>query len=306
MKAFLFPGLDALFVTSKMKRWLAHDFIRQDLSHASSVLSQLTQQNEDLASFLENTHRPHLVDFDRTLIALTTLQVSIAHALQRKNFSAHIIQGCSHGDIARSILCQSFDLKTAIEGLWSFSSLRKMLPNGLTSTVRTFSGQALTQAQIDWLESQNLPISFWSSFHGTIASEVTHMEAISLEAEKLDLKIRDMLPFPVHSPVLKPVFSLLKEVISQWSFQDPKLNTFSSVWLKELTTADDIRAEALASAVEPVRWTETLAYLYEHKGVREFINIGPSNTLTSWVLSDEKYKDLQVTEAWDLITEEAP
>ena len=40
---------------------------------------------------------------------------------------------------------------------------------------------------------------------------------------------------------------------------------------------------------------------YQEKKIREFINIGPSNTLTSWVFESNQYPELKVIEAWDLL-----
>ncbi len=301
MQALLFPGLDALFVTSKMKRWLPYDYIKKSFQRSSQVLSELTGQNEDLETFLITTHRPHLVDLDRTLIALTTLQVAVAQELATRNFSWNLIQGCSHGDIARSVLCNSIDLEKAIHIMWNFSSLRKMLPEGMTCTVRTQDGSPLTGEQKNWLSSFAAPISQWSTEHGTIGTDLETLKSIQAESKNQNLKIKEMLPFPVHSSTLKPVFELLRATSSLWPVENPKVSTFSSVWLRDLITAEDIVNEALAGAVEPVLWCETLEHLYHQKGIRSFINVGPSNTLTSWLFNNKAYQDLQLLDAWELL-----
>ncbi len=110
-----------------------------------------------------------------------------------------------------------------------------------------------------------------------------------------------MLPFPVHTPTLIPAIELLRSTADFWPVSTPKQKTVSSVWVREMTTAQELKDEVLAGAIQPVRWIDTLNYLYHEKNIREFINIGPSNTLTAWVLESDKYPGLRVLEAWDLI-----
>lgn len=301
MRAILFPGLDSLFVASKIKRWLDFDFIQQSLNETSVKLSELTNQSEDLLTFIRDTHRPYLVDLDRSLVCLTVLQVSIATNLRSQIKDLGLIQGCSHGDIARSVMVESISLNDAIEILWSFTFLRKLLPDGVTATVRTKDGTPISEAHIAWFDAEETPISLWSKEHGTIGSETHKIEALAKLAAEKNLKIKNMLPFPVHTPSLKPAIELLKQTSNLWPVSDPKHGTVSSVWVKDILTGQELKDEVLAGAIQPVRWIETLDYLYHTKKIREFINIGPSNTLTSWVFESNQYPDLKVIEAWDLL-----
>lgn len=301
MRAILFPGLDSLFVASKIKRWLDFDFVQQSLNETSLKLSELTNQSEDLLMFIRDTHRPYLVDLDRSLVCLTVLQVSIATNLKNKITDLGLIQGCSHGDIARSVMVESISLIDAIEILWSFTFLRKLLPDGVTATVRTKDGTPISEAHVAWLKAEDTPISLWSKEHGTIGAETHKIDLLSKVAVDRNLKIKNMLPFPVHTPALVPAIELLRKTSNLWPVSDPKQRTVSSVWVRDITTAQELKDEVLAGAIQPVRWIETLDYLYHEKKIREFINIGPSNTLTSWVFESNQYPELKVIEAWDLL-----
>ncbi len=302
MKVLLFPGLDALFVTSKMKRWLQYEYVKQALDQASVHLSEATAQDENLFAFIADTHRPHVADLDRSLIALTALQVAIADELKRNGHQWDLVQGCSHGDIARSVVCGSVSIKDAIHLLWAFAELRKLLPSGSTCTVRTVDGTALKQEHLDWLEAKRAPVSVWSEGHGTIGTDTANMVAICEQAASQGLKIKDMLPFPVHSPALLPAYELLQMTASQWPVVDPHTPTFSSIWVKDIGSAEAMVQEALDCAVEPVRWKDTLTHLYQEKGAREFINVGPSNTLTGWLMNGDLFDQLKVVESWDALS----
>lgn len=284
-----------------MKRWLDFDFVKKAFDETSLKLSKMTETSEDLYSFLKETHRPHLVDLDRALVCLTVLQVAIASKLEENLKDLGLVQGCSHGDIARSVILKSISLNDAIEILWSFSTMRKLLPDGMTATVRTKDGSEISQEQISWLASQDTPISLWSKLHGTIGSDLNKINLISQAGLEKNLKVRNMLPFPVHTPTLKPAMDLLRSTSNLWPVAAPIRTTVSSVWVQDITTAQELKDEVLAGAIQPVRWIETLDHLYHQKNIREFINIGPSNTLTAWVLEGGNYPDLKVIEAWDLL-----
>ena len=50
--ALLFPGLDALFVSSKLQRWVEVPEVQSSLSETNQILSRLSGQTEDLQSLV--------------------------------------------------------------------------------------------------------------------------------------------------------------------------------------------------------------------------------------------------------------
>ncbi|MCB0420005.1 MAG: ACP S-malonyltransferase [Bdellovibrionales bacterium] len=302
--ALLLPGLDALFSSSRLKRWMPLPEIQEKLDKASRKLSKLTGTSEDLYSFLNQHHRIHLIDFDRTLVCLTAVQVAIAERLQRLLNSWDLLQGCSHGDIARSVLCESISFDDAIEILWTFAELRQTCPPGQTANVRTLSGEPLLEAQIQWLVANQAPVSQWSDHHLTIGGTKEFISGLQSQAQEHGLKIKPVLPYPIHSPAMEPSFRDLLRQASRWTIHPPNQPVFSSLWLRYLTTGEEVFTEGLAGSTSPVRWMETLEALYKNENVRKFINVGPSNALTGWLLSSPKYPDIQVVESWDLAGEQ--
>jgi acyl transferase domain-containing protein len=235
-------------------------------------------------------------------VALTALQIGIARQITTP---WDIAQGCSHGDIARSVICEALDYKDAVELLWSFSLLRRTCPKGFTANVRNRDGSALTSAQIDWLKSKNTPVSLWSDVNATIGGDENTLAKVIAEADHYGLKIKPVLQYPVHSPTMAPSMEAMRITAKEWKIRDPKRPVFSSVWVRYLKNADDIREEGLASAVNEVRWVETLAHLHEKEGVARFLNVGPSNTLTGWLFLSPRFSDIQLLDAWDLLSMES-
>lgn len=296
--ALLFPGLDALFMSSKLQRWLGDEKVMEGLTEASAHLSAITGEKEDLAEFIRVNKRLHLADFDRTLVALTGLQVGIARQLQ---VQWDIAQGCSHGDVARSVICESLSFRDAIDLLWTFGQLRKTCPKGYTANVRTRDGSPLLPAQLEWLRAMDTPVSLWSDTNATIGGSAEILEKIIAKSEEMGLKVKPVLQYPVHSPTMRPSMEELRSLSPKWKVSAPNKPVFSSVWIRYLESPQDILEEGLDSAIKEVRWTETLAHLHEKEGVDTFINVGPSNTLTGWLFNSPQFAGVKLLDGWELL-----
>jgi acyl transferase domain-containing protein len=296
--ALLFPGLDALFMSSKLQRWLENPNVCQSVLEASKYLEEFSGEKEDLIRFIEIHRRPHFADFDRTLVALTALQIGIARQITNH---WDIALGCSHGDIARSVICESISFRDAIAILWTFAELRKTCPSGCTANVRTRDGSPLKPEQLQWLRDNYSPVSQWSDDNATIGVDNETLAKISAQSEHHGLKIKPVLKYPVHSPVMQPSVEILRARSVQWPVKTPMKPIFSSLWIRYLRNSDDIREEALVSAVQEVRWIETLSYLHEKEAVDTFLNVGPSNTLTGWIFNNPRFQNLRLVDSWDLL-----
>lgn len=299
--ALLFPGLDALFVTSKLQRWVEVPEVRASLSETNQILSQLTGQAENLERLVTASSRPHLADFDRTTIALAGIQIGIARAVQKKQ-SWDVVVGCSHGDIARSVVCGVLKLNDAVEIIWTFAQLRKDCPEGKTANVRTVDGSPLKDAQIEWLASQGATLSQWSTHHATVAATQDVIDQILPMSRERNLKVKPIFPFAVHSPAMSPLADQFRALSPKWELGESQWPIFSSVHAKFLGNVDEIRKEAIAGAVSAIAWTRALASLCDEHGVRRFLNVGPSNALTGWTFGSLATEGVVVQDAWDILS----
>ncbi len=296
--ALLFPGLDSLFLGAKLRRWLDTPEVAKALKQASIHLSTLTGDPEDLEKLLREESRPHVTDFDRTLVALMALQVGIARTLQETE-TWDLLLGCSHGDIARSVMAGSLPFEGAVEVVWFFSVLRKSCPDGCTANVRTTDGSALNETQLAWLEEKGFPVSQWSSENATIAGERTAVQESVIPGRAMGIKIKPVLPYPVHSPVMKASADVLRAESGRWPLRAPNKPVFSSVWCRFISTSDEIREEALMGSISAIRWMPSISELVAKHGVTRFLNVGPSNTLTGWIMESDLMKHVELVDAWD-------
>ena len=293
--ALLFPGLDALFVTAHLQRWFGFQKVCESVREMNRILSRLTGENEDLEKLILESPRPHLKDFDRTSIALTAIQIGIAKSLEERE-QWDLIVGCSHGDLARSVICGVLKIEDVVDILWNFRRLLKDCPDGRTANVRSVDASPLSDSQLRWLESEGAPPSLWSSHHATIATETPQMEQLVKSGRDRNLKIKSVFPFAIHSQVMRPLALGMIEIAPKWKLSESKWPIFSSVRVKFLQNTDEIRSEAIEGVLNPIPWTQTLKTLRGEHGVQRFLNVGPSNALTGKAFSDGV-----VIDAWDLL-----
>ncbi len=299
----VFPGLDAIFVATHWERWLSRTEVTGALGEASGALARRTGEAEDLGAFLGRHRRPHLADFDRTLVALTAIQLGIARAvLARRGFDGFV--SCSHGDFARLVAAGALSLDDAVDLLWYFADLRRRCPEGTTALVSPDIGD-FTGAQLDWLDASDVTTSRWSPRHATVSGLAETVAAMRRPARARQLKVRPLLPYPVHSPVMRPVVDELLRSAGRWTVRQPAVPVYSSVGLRFLDTPSEIIADAVQGALSPVRWMDAILALVHEHGVTDYVNIGPSNMLISWVFETGALSGVSVRDAWDLAAEGA-
>ncbi len=294
----LFPGLDAALGTPKIRRWLAAPDVVAALDEASAHLSELSGRPEDLLTFLAQTERPHLVDLDRLMVALAAQQAGIAREVSRRT-RFEILTGCSHGDLARLVISESITLRQMVEFVWLTAALRQRCPAGMTANVRPVAGH-LTPEQWDWLATQPLTLSRWSGRHATAAGSREAIDDLAGQAPALNLKVRHLLPYPIHSPLILPLMDDCRKVLDRWQIQPPKFRIVSSVYARSISEPGVIKQEAMDGATSAIRWTETMAVLMRDFAVNRFIIIGPNATMTSWMTASDGFESVDVVDAWDL------
>lgn len=299
MKTYaVYSGLEALQQASRTRRWLDLPEVAATLDEVSGYLAEATGKDEDIAGFLREHARPHRVDMDRLFIAHTGMQVGISRAVMKRT-RIDGLAGCSMGDLARAAVSGAATLRQMIGIVWHLAQYRHLSPAGELASVRPVEGN-FDGEQLAWLKASGLSLSLWSERYGAFAGPSAAIDALKPRARELKLKINQLYPYPFHSDLMRPVAESVRTLVKGWDISPPQMPVYSSVFLKQLVTADDMREEALAGASNPVHWFETIRNLRADFGVTRIVNIGPTDTITAWIPQSTEFADLEVVEAWDL------
>ena len=110
-----------------------------------------------------------------------------------------------------------------------------------------------------------------------------HAAAVSrtIDAVKRDgAKKAVLLPVsvPSHCPLMSGAAAEFRETLAKISFHSSKIPVIHNVDVASHSASDEIRLVLEQQLYSPVRWSETIRFLYD-QGVRQFIECGPGKVL---------------------------
>lgn len=85
---------------------------------------------------------------------------------------------------------------------------------------------------------------------------------------------------PFHSPLLREAEDKIRRFLGQIEVRDPACGIVSCVTQRVLTSADDVKEEAVGNLRRPIRWYQTMRRLPD-LGVNVFLKCGLSDSLCS-------------------------
>lgn len=85
-----------------------------------------------------------------------------------------------------------------------------------------------------------------------------------------------------HSPLMLHAAEGMARAIETATVRDPQVPLIANVTAEPLSTADDVRREAVAQVVAPVRWIASVERM-ARDGVTSFLELGPGKVLTGLI-----------------------
>jgi len=207
------------------------------------------------------------------------IQAAAVRCLARLGISPSIVLGHSMGEIAAAEAAGILDLESAVRVVY-FRSLRQEICHGAGSMAVVFGPRESAEALVEQvpglsLAAHNSPRSF------TIAGSKAALDQASKLSRALKAHLRQLdLAYPFHSALMAPVEAPLVADLKELRPASSRLAFFSTVEGRELTGREIDGHYWWRNVREPVRFMETVA-LALNKGVRVFIEIGPSPVLLS-------------------------
>lgn len=294
----VFPGLDALWQEARTRKWLESSAVTKFLDHASIFASKTTGREFRIEEFLRERSPRHIGNLDNLFLAHASLQFAIYMHVCK----SHKIDGlvdCSAGYLARLAVSGSLNFEEAVALTWLQAKSRHLAPRGVLANVRPAQGEFVS-SQLEWLKNSFESVSIWSNRHAAIPGTSDQIAESMTRAVEHNLKIRKMYPYPFHSKAMIPAADFMRAETANWQLKQPVLPVYSSVWLRHIADPEEIREESLAIVYSPVLWLDSLRDLVDNHGVTHLLNIGPSNTLTSWISDSDFSPQLTVVDALDL------
>ena len=267
MKTIMFAGADAMTDLKETQKAVEIPQVAA-LLHSYGLLENLEK------SITQMTRNPF-----PTLMASVLTQVGLYRLFVERNAGAHLLIGCSLGDLAKLVCADVASLDHVAEGLEIFCKSLKDVPAGSILQVRTtqLRGPDFFRS----LEDFGIYMAIDQTPHHCLISGANEkLMAWQSQSEiAKNALVRPLFPFPLHSPLMEVPFQSLAGVLEPSRLRFPQRTLVSAVDTTLIGHPQGIIADLRKNILGQVHWQETYKWLVHQVKIKEFVNIGPIATL---------------------------
>jgi len=297
--AFVFPGQGSQYVG--MLAELASEFpvVEKTFLEASRILQydlwQLTQQGpEEQLNLTENTQ-----------LALLASEIAMWRIWQSRNETRPLfLAGHSLGEYSALVCAAAINYQDAIKLVAERGRLmQRAVPAGQGGMVAIIG---LSEDRIDRIcqeaaQGKVLAAANYNAIGQTVLSG--HIEAVkrAIEIAKVaGAKVAKLLKvsIPAHCKLMKPAAEELVKSLGKINIVKTKIPVVSNVDVECYQSADDVRDGLVRQLYNPVRWVETIQFLYQ-QNMDYLVECGPGKVLAG--LNKRIVSDLPTIKFEDLL-----
>ena len=290
MFSVIFPGQGSQYVGMCKNLYDKYDFVKKLFDRTDEILGYSISKLilEGPKSDLDNT--------ENTQPAIFLVSYSIYEAVRRENKislqDAKYFAGHSLGEYSALAASQSIDFDNAIKLLKARGkAMQTAVPNGQGGMLAVLGTEIMNINEI--LEKNK------NKYECFIANDNSNSQVVlSGKLRDLDLLIEDLnnnsiknvkLPVsaPFHCKLMKPATEIMRNQITDTSFNNSKNLIVSNVTAKETKNSNEIKELLIKQIESPVKWRESILYMIEN-GVKKFIEIGPGKVLSGLIKRIDK------------------
>jgi len=303
MFSVIFPGQGSQYVGMCKNLYDKYDFVKKLFDRTDEILGYSISKLilEGPKSDLDNT--------ENTQPAIFLVSYSIYEAVRRENKislqDAKYFAGHSLGEYSALAASQSIDFDNAIKLLKARGkAMQTAVPNGQGGMLAVLGTEIMNINEI--LEKNK------NKYECFIANDNSNSQVVlSGKLRDLDLLIEDLnnnsiknvkLPVsaPFHCKLMKPATEIMRNQITDTSFNNSKNLIVSNVTAKETKNSNEIKELLIKQIESPVKWRESILYMIEN-GVKKFIEIGPGKVLSGLIKRiDRSAKLISINDVDDL------
>lgn len=292
--AFLFPGQGAQY--PGMGQWFANNF-KQSLdvySEASEVLKY-----DMLKICLEGPPR-YLLKTEVAQPAILVTSVAILKTFESEGFTSDITAGLSLGEFTALVNANSLSFPDAVKiterrgffmeeaVAYDYGGMAAII--GLT--IRQLEKCIELAACNDVVEVANHN----SQYQVVISGEKNAVKKVSqLAKERGAVKVLKLpVKHPFHSSLMDSAGEKLQELLNNCSINVPRIPVIANYNAKQVFNETDIVKALVKQISNTIHWYDTIVSMLE-QGVNCFIEIGPGNALTKFVIGIADHKKYNIT-----------
>ncbi|MEQ1664344.1 MAG: hypothetical protein ABL927_03095 [Bdellovibrionales bacterium] len=302
MRAFVFSGLNSLFQSNNRSNYFSLPETQSAFEQAQQLLKKKFQITADFNKLSQAS--PAVLYTLENINLVTTMivcvQVAVARALLQREITPDILSSVSLGDVARSIISGAVEFEDAIQIANVNANERLGLDQlGASVALVTSVSDPITFADEEYFTHSNIGASQLSLNLWNLAGSHKDIAQLYKYGSARSWRIRHMLNYPFHSPVMSSYAQSMKQFLSKVHLQEARVAMFSSTFIRKLNSQKDLFEEQMLTMTHAHHWRKSVEVMTNDLGVTEFINIGPCQTLTRALV--ENKNTIKIINAIDLL-----
>lgn len=281
--AFLFPGQGSQTVGMSQDFWKHNEqaadiFAQADDAIDLSVSDLAFQGPEEQLTLTANTQP-----------ALLTASIAALQAVKAAGLSPDYVAGHSLGEYSALVAAGSLSFRDAVHTVRQRGLLMEEAVPAGQGGMAAVLGLDTDRLQhiVEDISTDEAPVQLANlNAPGQIvisgAKTAVEQAGERAEAEGAKRVIPLEVSGPFHSILMAPAADRFNQVLEGITIQDADVPLIANVSAESITSRTDIHTQLMKQLYSPVRWEETIQYLFD-QGVDTFLEIGPGKVLSGLV-----------------------
>ena len=234
---------------------------------------------------------------ENTQPAIFTASIAALRVAQQQGLTATVVAGHSLGEYSALV---ASDVLSFVDGLLLVEHRSRLMANvgkqvlGSMAAILDLEVDRLqqicqqvvsqscienrTDAGVVQIANYNCPGQLIISGSTEVVKQVVD-EAKSAGAKRaIPLKVSGAF----HSSLMQPAQEKFASLITEFQFEDPKIDLVANVTGDFVTTGDEVQHLLMEQITRPVLWEQSMRSIY-NRGVRNFVEVGTGNTLAGLI-----------------------
>lgn len=277
---FLFPGQASQYVGMGEDLFRKFSEVRELYKKASEILEY------DLAKVSFEGPEELLIQTKYTQPAVFVHSLALWQLLEKQGIKPAFVSGHSLGEYSAAV-CAGF-FKTFKQGLWAVQD-RSMLmqlacekEKGTMAVIIGLSWDKVSEiCQQASSEGVVQPANFNAADQVVISGSLSGVKKAMELAEEAGAKIVKELPVggAYHSPLMVSARNGMAETLNLINIRKAKVPLVANVTGRPVSDHREFKKLLVEQMTSPVLWHQSMEYLYDKEGIKDFVEIGPGKVL---------------------------
>jgi len=284
-KVILFPGTDAIENENFRAEAQLLPGVLNRLRETEYIILQTYGKSINLVDYMHQPNDLSAHGFKKLVLCSLATQVAIYDNYVKENGVPDCVMGLSLGDVPRSVVSGLVTFEEGVRILYLFTSMHKLVKPGMSVHIRLQDTFDRSQDILKLEEYGIYKSVIQNEKFGLLAGCIHDMQRWVKEIARPQLlEVKPMYPFPLHTPLMKPIENaLLPHIIEACDVNNKSIDVFSVVYSRFLHSKEETINDCLINISSVLDFPSAIRNLIKEYNEVQFVSIGPSNSLLKFL-----------------------